>query len=205
MQDLDNTSRIHAVLDFWFGPLDAHGSADAAHQQRWWRKDPEFDRSIREEFEGLHASIVVGELESWLATPRGRLAYVLVLDQLSRNMFRDTPAMFANDDRALAAALGGIERGHDRVLAVDHRAFLYMPLMHAESVEMQNRCVELFAALRDKLQGPSRDRVARNLTFAERHRDIVAGFGRFPHRNALLGRPSTPTEVEFLTQPGSSF
>ena len=174
-----------AVLGFWFG-LDP---------QRWWTKDAAFDRDVRERFAGEHAAVLRGERDGWLATPRGRLAYVIVLDQLSRNMFRDTPRAFAADDRALDAAAGGIARGHDRDLPPGERGFLYMPYMHSELLPVQERCCELFASLGD----------AEQLDYARRHRDIVARFGRFPHRNAILGRPSTPEELAFLTQPGSSF
>ncbi len=193
------------VLRFWFGELDADGLADAAHVARWWKKDPSFDEELRGSFLDEHQQITAGRRASWLATPRGRLAYVIVLDQLSRNMFRDTPDMFEQDYLALQAALEGIGAGWDRALRTDERVFLYMPLMHSEELTVQERCVELFEAYRDELEGPARERVARNLEFARRHRDIVARFGRFPHRNSILGRDSSEEETEFLKQPGSSF
>lgn len=171
------------VLAFWL--------ADPA---RWWKKDPAFDAEVRDRFEALHAAIERGEREAWRASPRGALAYVIVLDQMSRNMYRGTARMFASDARALAAATEAIDRGFDQALPSAERGLLYMPLMHSEDLAVQERCVELFRAL-------GNDQVS----FAEQHRDIVRRFGRFPHRNELLGRPSTDEEREFLTQPGSSF
>jgi uncharacterized protein (DUF924 family) len=193
------------VLEFWFGPLSADGRADAAHAQRWWKKDAAFDALIRERFLALYDAVANGEREAWLRSARGALAYVIVLDQFSRNMFRDSPRMFEQDARALRAARAAIDSGFDRQLAFDERGFLYMPLMHSEERATQARCVALFEALRDEEQGEKRERAAGSVDFAKRHRDIVERFGRFPHRNVVLGRTSTPEEMEFLTQPGSSF
>lgn len=176
-------SSIDEVLSFWF--------ADPA---RWWRKDPAFDAELRDRFLALHEAIGRGEREDWLATARGALAYVIVLDQLSRNMFRGTARAFANDARARAAARRAVDRGDDRALSEDERMFLYMPFLHSEDIVDQDRAVALFRSL------PSD-----HVRYAEQHRDIVRRFGRFPHRNALLGRASTPGEEEFLKQPGSSF
>ena len=174
---------IDDVLTFWF-----------ADPGRWWKKDPAFDEQIRDRFLALHEVIERGEHEGWLETARGTLAYVVVLDQFSRNLFRGSARSFACDARALAAARGALDRGFDRLLSVDERSFLYMPFMHSERIADQDRCVQLFAS-----ESPE------SLSYAERHRDIIRRFGRFPHRNAPLGRPSTPEELEFLKQPGSSF
>jgi uncharacterized protein (DUF924 family) len=171
------------VIAFWF--------ADPA---RWWRKDAAFDAEVRDRFLALHEAIDRGEREDWLDTARGALAYVVVLDQLSRNMFRGTARMFASDSRARAGARRALDRGDDRALSPDERDFLYMPFMHSEDLADQDRSVALFASA-----GPEQRR------FAEAHRDIVRRFGRFPHRNVLLARSSTPEELEFLNQPGSSF
>jgi uncharacterized protein (DUF924 family) len=203
--ELEGDADAQRVLDLWFGPLDRNGCASPVKSTTWWKKDEAFDLILRNEFADLHAAVATGEREHWLEDPRGRLAYVIVLDQLSRNMFRGTARMFAQDDRALDAAIGGIERGHDRDLRLDERVFMYMPFMHSESIDHQNRCIELFEKLRDE-QGPAtRERVARNVDFAVQHRNIVARFGRFPHRNKLLERPSTHEELAFLQGPGSSF
>ena len=193
------------VLSFWFGELDEHGAPTAETSARWFKKDAGFDQTIRDRFQALHAAVHAGEREDWLGSARGRLAYVIVLDQFSRNMYRDTPAMFASDPRALAAALAGIDAGDDRELRAAERAFFYMPLMHSEDLAVQDRCVSVFTAWRDSVEGDARKRAANSIDYAEKHRVIVRRFGRFPHRNAILGRPSTPEELEFLSQPGSSF
>jgi uncharacterized protein (DUF924 family) len=171
------------VLAFWF-----------ADPERWWKKDPAFDAEIRNRFLSLHNAIERDGREDWLETPRGALSYVIVLDQFSRNMFRGSARMFESDTRALAAARRALDRGFDRSLSREERMFLYMPFMHSEDIADQDRCVGLFAsALQEWVR------------YAEQHRDIVRRFGRFPHRNALLGRQSTSEELKFLKQPGSSF
>jgi uncharacterized protein (DUF924 family) len=196
---------VEAVLHFWFGELDARGCADSAHSARWWKKDEAFDAEIGRRFGALHAAIAGGEREAWRNSDRGCLAYVIALDQFSRNMFRGTARTFAYDDQALAASLAAIDRGVDGRLAFDERPFLYMPLIHSENLTAQERCIALFTALRDEAPGEAAGRAAGMVDYARRHRDIVARFGRFPHRNAALGRASTPEEAEFLKQPGSSF
>lgn len=202
---LNGEREIERVLSFWFGELDDQGRADEAVAKRWWKKDEAFDRQILERFEADRRAILAGERDDWLATPRGRLAAIIVLDQMSRNMYRGTPGMFEADGEALRLALEGIERGDAPKLATDERAFLYLPLMHSEDPEIQRRCTQLFSEFRDELSGELRERVSRNLTFAIRHQEIIERFGRFPHRNAILGRDSTPEELAFLEQPGSSF
>jgi uncharacterized protein (DUF924 family) len=193
------------VLEYWFGALDVNGCADAEHVRRWWSKDPALDAEIRARFAPLQAAALSGRLTSWRDTARGSLAYIVVLDQFSRNMFRDTAAMFGGDALALDAALSGIELGMDRALRLDERSTFYMPLMHSEELALQERCVQLFQAFADEASGSARENLQSRVGYAERHRDIVRKFGRFPHRNALLGRTSTPAEIEFLKGPGSSF
>jgi uncharacterized protein (DUF924 family) len=184
MDELPSTlPAIGDVLTFWF-----------ADPVRWWKKDPAFDAEIRDRFLSLHDAIERDERDDWLETPRGVLAYVIVLDQFSRNMFRDSARMFESDTRALAAARAALDRGMDRSLSRDERMFLCMPFMHSEDIVDQDRSVALFASTLQEW-----------VRFAEMHRDIVRRFGRFPHRNALLGRQSTFEELEFLKQPGSSF
>lgn len=189
------------VRDFWFGELSASGRASAERARRWFTKDAGFDRDVFERFGGLHSVLLAGGGRSWRRQPQSLVAYVIVLDQFSRNMFRGTAGMFAADELALGASLEGIALGFDRKLAADERSFLYMPLMHSERIEVQERSVELFG----ELARENGDATEEGKSYAERHRDIVLRFGRFPHRNALLGRESTPEEVEFLKQPGSSF
>ena len=193
------------VIDFWFGELDEHGLADEAHAARWWQKDDAFDELIRARFGAVHADLTAGVENAWLDTPTGRLATVLVLDQFSRNLFRGTAAMFEHDERARAIALAMIEAGEDRAFPVHPRTFLYLPLMHAEDLALQDRCVAEFEALVAELGGHARSAVENNVGFAERHREIIARFGRFPHRNELLGRETTAAEAAFLKEPGSSF
>lgn len=201
--DLPDEAR--AVLDFWFGALDADGLADPDHAAGWWSADPDFDESVREHFGALHDEVCRGGRRDWLETPRGRLAYVIVLDQFSRNLHRGDPRSWAWDGRALEVALEGIDRGEDEALGPHERAFLYMPLMHAEDRRTQNRCVTLFAACEEPSEGRVRDEMARYRGYAERHRAVVERFGRFPHRNEVLGRTSTGDEVAYLAKNPAGF
>ena len=182
-----------AVLDFWFGtPLRT--------RPEWFRKDPAFDAAIRERFGALIEAALRGDIDAWAATPRGALAQIVVLDQFTRNAFRDGAGMVAGDARALAAARALCASGQDRALPGVMRQFVYLPFEHAETLADQQDALRHFAQLeRDE---PA---LAGLLEWAQKHHDIVARFGRFPHRNAILGRTSTPEEVAFLKQPGSGF
>ncbi len=202
---LDGEAEIEELLSFWFGELDEHGLADAAHSAKWWKKDPAFDQLLRERFGALHVQVLAGGRDAWLRSARGCLAQVIVLDQLSRNMYRDTPEMYAADARAVAVASQAIAMQLDLSLATAERVFLYMPFMHAEDLPAQERCVTLMSELAQSVDESIRTRVENNVTFAQKHRDIVRDWGRFPHRNAILGRPSSVEEEAFLKQPGSSF
>lgn len=193
------------VLDFWLGDLDEHGLAASDKSKAWWKKSADFDREIRERFGADSAALLAGENRDWLETSRGALAAVIVLDQFSRNMYRDQAAMYAGDSLAVAFATAAIKKGFDRTLPTDARVFFYMPFMHAEDVELQDRCVSLFASMLDEVDEAAKGRVESNVKFAKQHRDIVAKWGRFPHRNEILGRDSTAEEIEFLQKPGSSF
>lgn len=189
---------IDDVLEFWFGP-ELGGPFPDELRQRWFRGGEAFDREIRERFAADVERAARGELEDWAGTPRGRLALVLLLDQFTRNIYRGDGKAFACDARAEQLAIEGVERGEDRALPAAARSFLYMPLMHAENLELQNRCVALFEA--HAREDPDGDFAK----YARMHRDVIERFGRFPHRNARLGRESTEEEIEFLRQPGSSF
>ena len=189
------------VLEFWFGALDASGKPPAERSARWWRKDPAFDEVVVRTFGGDIERAARGELDDWKQSPRGRLALVILLDQFSRNAYRDTPKAFSNDARAFSIVQEGIELGHDRQLRDVERSFFYMPFMHTEDRAVQERGVEVFVRANEERAGAFEEGVK----FAMLHRDIVQRFGRFPHRNAILGRESTPEELEFLKQPGSSF
>jgi uncharacterized protein (DUF924 family) len=197
---------IEDVISFWFGGLSVEGLAKDEKSARWFEKDPDFDREVRERFGSLHAAIVAGEREALLESAKGILAYVIVLDQLSRNMFRGTPQMFATDAQALSAARHGIHEGFDHMLVGQARIFLYMPFMHAESIEAQDQCVSLFGEFRREVgEGALGKAVQSSLDYALAHERIIARFRRFPHRNDVLGRESTDEELAFLKEPGSSF
>jgi uncharacterized protein (DUF924 family) len=198
-------ARAEQLLDLWFGPTDDPYAAPPDRSKRWFARSDDFDAALRAEFLDDHARAARGELDAWAATARGRLALIVLLDQLSRNMLRGTPGAFATDPKALALCVEGIECGHDRELRPVERYFHYMPLMHAESIEAQDLCVASFERLVAGAPDDRRALFTSALDYAVRHRDIVARFGRFPHRNAILGRPSTLEEVELLKQPGSSF
>ena len=174
------------ILKFWFEEID--------HAQ-WWERDDHFDKSIIERFSEIHAGASRCELYEWRAVARGRLAEIIVLDQFSRNMFRGSPLSFAQDSLALALAQEAITAKADKVLSPIERSFLYMPFMHSESLKIHEVAMDLF---RDNgIQG--------SLDFEIRHKQIIERFGRYPHRNNILGRESTAEEIEYLKQPGSGF
>jgi uncharacterized protein (DUF924 family) len=187
-----------AVLDFWFGPPDDPGHR--LPRQAWFRKDPAFDQQVREHFGPTIEAALAGGLQAWGLEPLSALAQVIVLDQFTRNAFRDTARAFAGDERALAAARVMVDAGQDRGLTGVQRQFVYMPFEHAEALAAQTEALRLFTRL-----GQDEPALADLLRWAQAHHDIVARFGRFPHRNVLLGRASTPEEEAFLKTPGSSF
>lgn len=191
-------AQAQAVLDFWFLPPDHPGHGQSRAQ--WFRKDEGFDAQIRTRFGALIDAAIAGGLRAWDATPHGALARLVVLDQFTRNVHRGTPRAFAGDSQALALAASMTQQGLDRQLAPMLRAFAYLSFEHAEDLAMQARAVELFQRLAQAQPG-----FESMLDYAERHQEVIARFGRFPHRNAILGRTSTPQELEFLRQPGSSF
>ncbi|SDI70868.1 DUF924 family protein [Billgrantia gudaonensis] len=174
------------VLDFWFREL---------VPAQWFRKDPALDAEIAQRFGTLLQAATRGELWQWRRSVQGRLAEVIVLDQFSRNVHRDTPLAFAADPTALVLAQEAVAHELDRELETMQRAFLYMPYMHSESLAIHDEALRLF----------DQPGLEENLRFERRHRDILVRFGRYPHRNAVLGRESTPEERTFLEQPGSSF
>ena len=171
----------------------------------WWGKDAAVDAGMRTRFGALVDAVAAGRHQDWAETPRGQLALILLFDQFTRNIHRDTPQAFACDAQALQPAQKMIDTHADRKLRRIERVFCYLPLEHAESMELQDRCVELFSALVTEKPEQERDTFTGYADYAARHRNIIARFGRFPHRNRILGRASTPEELEFLQQPGSSF
>jgi uncharacterized protein (DUF924 family) len=195
------------VLHYWFGDTDRNNpSINSAKGKLWWGKAEATDAEIERRFGEALAAAGRGELDDWAATPSGRVALIIVLDQFSRNIHRGSAAMYEHDARAERLAQQALDAKLDADLAFFERMFLYMPLMHTEDLAQQERCCEAFAALTDGADTDALRKVAEySLDFARRHRDIVERFGRFPHRNELLGRDSTPEETEFLEQPGSSF
>ena len=181
-----NIVRPEAVIEFWFEETDP---------KFWWMKDADFDQLIDERFEIAHHMATQGALASWRETPLGRLAEIIILDQFSRNLYRDSPLAFAHDEQALALAQEAIQAGADKELEAKQKAFLYLPFMHSESREAHETALGLF-----KVPG-----LESNYDFELKHKLIIDRFGHYPHRNEILGRESTPEEIEFLKQPGSSF
>ena len=194
-----------SVLTYWFGTQAGDAATAQAKRKLWWSKDAAVDADIRIRFGALMQAAANGAHNDWVITPRGRLALILLFDQFPRNIHRDTPHAFSFDPRALQLALDGIAAGMDRQLRPVERVFGYLPLEHAESTIMQERSVELFTALAADAPDNERDTFKGFVDYAVRHREVIARFGRFPHRNRILGRISTVEEIEFLKQPGSSF
>jgi len=174
------------IINFWFHEID---------KSQWWKKDTEFDDLIRSRFLNIHQMATKCELFLWRSTAAGALAEIIVLDQFSRNMYRDKPESFAYDTLALALAQTAIAKGQDLELDNDQRSFLYMPFMHSESLVIHETAVALF----------TESGMDSTLEFENKHKVIIEKFGRYPHRNKILGRVSTQEEIAFLTQPGSSF
>jgi uncharacterized protein (DUF924 family) len=186
-----------AILDFWFGPI---GSPTRGRERgEWFRKDATFDAEIRSRFGEANDIALAGGYGEWCASAEGALARVVLLDQFTRNIHRDTPRSFAGDARALATARDAVERRLDRALDPYGRWFVYLPFEHAEDFHAQEQSLALYAALAQEtgLTGA--------LEWARKHADVIARFGRYPHRNAILGRASSPEEEAFLAQPGSRF
>ncbi|WP_421247545.1 DUF924 family protein [Aeromonas jandaei] len=194
------------LLDFWFGdPAD-----DALRAKRqaplWWGKSSETDALLARRFGAQAEAAANGELDDWADVPSGKLALILLLDQLPRNIHRGTPTAFARDPLAREQCLKGLSLGMDRQLSPLERVFFYLPLEHAESREQQARSVALFEELAaEQAHSPANETFAGFADFARRHQVIIERFGRFPHRNVTLGRTSTPEEAAFLLQPGSGF
>jgi len=182
-------SEIRNVLEFWLAP---------ANRPQWFKKEAAFDEEVRRRFEAVHERAAAGRLASWQETPEGALALLLCLDQFPRNMYRGTPRAFATDAKARLVADWAVDRGFDMSFKDEQvRLFFYLPFEHSEDLDDQHRAVEL-----------TRQRCAADpeiLRYAILHRDVIEKFGRFPHRNAILGRPNTPDEEEYLQQPGAGF
>lgn len=185
-----------AILDFWFSPR---------AEPLWFEKDRAFDEEIRQRFGTAVHEAQMGGFEAWAESPTGSLALLILLDQMSRNIYRGEAKAFLGDARARAVAEKAMARGFDRSFSFRQRRFFYLPFEHAEDMSNQDRAVDLFTRLRDETAGPERDEAEVQLDYAHRHRDIIRRFGRYPHRNEALGRESTEDELAFLKIPGSSF
>ncbi|TQV89181.1 DUF924 family protein [Aliikangiella coralliicola] len=175
-----------SVIDFWFQEIEP---------KFWFIKDDAFDETIRTRFIDIYHAAISCELASWRVAPEGRLAEIIVIDQFSRNMFRDSAQAFAFDSLAVALTQEAVAGGHDQQLPVQQRKFLYMPLMHSESLIVHEQAEKLF----------SQPGLEDNYQYEIKHKVIIEKFGRYPHRNQVLNRESTEAEIEFLKQPGSSF
>ena len=174
------------IIEFWFEELEP---------AQWWKKDAAFDALLKERFANLHGQAAAAELYDWRTCAEGRLAEIIILDQFSRNMYRDTPRAFAQDGMALALAQEAVAHGADQALSPAQRSFLYMPYMHSESLRIHQAAEALYR----------QNGVQSSFDFEMKHKRIIERFGRYPHRNGILGRPSTMEEIEFLQQPGSGF
>jgi len=174
------------ILRFWF---------EEVEESKWWVKDAEFDQLIIEKYSEIHRSAASCELYEWRKCPEGRLAEIIVLDQFSRNIFRNSPLAFENDSLALALSQEAISIGVDESLDSTRKSFLYLPFMHSESKKIHDVALELYKKAGSKA----------NIEYELKHKSIIDRFGRYPHRNIVLGRESTEEEVEFLMQPGSGF
>lgn len=196
--------RAKTVLDFWFG--DNSGDIPVEQQKKWFVSDQEFDALIKKQFTMTLLAGSRGELDEWELTPTGRLAFVILLDQFPRNIFRSTANAFLYDEKALSLARDGIEFKHDIALTIFQRVFLYMPYQHSESLKVQQQSIELFAALAAQAKSQAEKSFTKSCyQFALQHHELIQRFGRFPHRNSVLGRQSTADEKAYLTGGGARF
>lgn len=194
-----------AVLDFWFGPDRTDLAAVDARHALWFTPDPDFDEAIRTRFGDLIWRARTGALDAWTLRPEGRLALIIVLDQFTRQVHRGSARAFENDTRALAVCIDGIDQQVDRALTLFERAFFYLPLEHSELIEDQDRSVACYERLVEDTSPLWQRRARSFLAYAKEHRDLVQRFGRFPHRNAVLGRDDTPEERAYLETGGKRY
>lgn len=193
------------VLRFWFGDDDIVEATALGRFDLWFGKSPETDGVVKEKFLESVERAGRGEYDSWQMTSKGCLALIVLLDQFPRNIFRDTPRMFEYDEKVLASCLGGLQTGVDKDLNPFEKLFFYMPMEHSEKIECQELSLKYFEKLLDESPEDFKQTFKTVYDYAVRHHEIIRKFGRFPHRNKILGRESTDEEVEFLKEPGSSF
>ena len=190
---------INAIHQFWFGPLDDDGFAAAQQNRLWFSASEETDTTLRSNFGHLVTQALAGELNHWAADDRGLIALLLLLDQFTRNIYRGTPESFAGDAAALELVQPVIASKRHEALPPIHQVFLFMPLEHCENLAAQEECIRLFGELADRSDAV---RINESARYAVAHRDVIARFGRFPHRNAILGRESTTQELAYLEKHG---
>lgn len=195
---------VPTILDFWFGSADP-AAAVAPRVDFWFRGGDALDQQVADKFGDVLVAAGNGEAEAWRSTVGGRLAYIILLDQFSRNIHRNDRRAYANDNRALRAALEGLDLGVDRQLGLHQRAFFYLPLEHSEDPRVQNRSVELYTALHAGASDADREVAGIYLKYALAHKDVIDTFGRYPHRNHVLGRTTTMDEFAYLRKPGAGF
>jgi uncharacterized protein (DUF924 family) len=201
----------HDILFFWFGPRPYSAARVLQHARLWFGEPdspeltPQTDELIRDRYSELTAAAERGELSAWESSPRRRLALILLLDQFSRNVYRGSARAYTQDLRALSLTVSGMQLGADATLDPVERIFFYMPLMHTESLDVQEESVAAFRRLLEEAPPDLRRTFDSNLQAAIQHRDIIQRFGRFPHRNRVLGRESTPEELAWLADHGSDF
>ncbi len=201
---MNATDIAQQVLDYWFGDLNEDPQAQKK-QPLWFNSSEKTDDEIREMFGENVARAHEGDYQELRKSPRNQLALIILLDQFTRNIYRGTPQAFASDPRALHYALDLIASGQHKKLSPIERVFVYLPLEHTEDLSMQEQCAKLYDELRNDVDEENRSLFDVFYDYAIRHKVIIERFGRFPHRNEILGRESTPEEIEFLKQPGSSF
>ena len=200
-----NNPEIQQILDFWFSDRELDSPQLDSRMDRWFGANDKLDEQIRREFGALIEQAATGQLDDWSNTARGRLALIILLDQFSRNAYRGTAQAFTHDRKALKLAIEGTMAGNHKQLNAVERMFFFMPLQHAESLKIQEKSVSVFKALAKTVPGTLHETFLMAAEFAELHRDIVAEFGRFPHRNAVLGRPNSSAETAYLSGENSSF
>ena len=193
------------VLDFWFGNADSDLEILEQKSSLWWKKDADLDAEMAERFSATLDGLVAGELSGWGKKPVSLLAMIVLADQFSRNIYRDTEKAFAQDELALALTLQGLETRIDLQLGKIHRIFFYMPLEHSENLSVQDRSIEMYRELYESAPEDLKVTIKGDLDYAILHREVIEKFGRYPHRNVILNRNSTDEEIEYLKQPGSGF
>lgn len=199
------TTQPENILDFWFGPAGTATEIVGRQRTLWFAKSAANDQAVIEQFADTLVAATAGRLDHWADTPRSRLALLIVFDQFPHHIYRNQPQAFATDPQALALSLAALAANEETQLSPIERVFLYLPLEHAESNDMQALSVSLYETLATEAAENERALFDDFLKYARQHREVVARFGRFPHRNAILGRPSSDDELEFLKQPGSRF